>query len=90
MSSQPESLELLIVTIRIHKCDGDESEDDEQQKTDANNETDVVCNSPMTTTLKGVPEKPQSLMYCNFTTMNFYQNVQKFSTRKLAMSEQCN
>ena len=44
MSPQPEPFELLVVTIRVDKDDADEREDDKQQKANADNEPDVICN----------------------------------------------
>ena len=46
VSSEPEPLELLVVTIHVHKDDADKCDDDKQQKTDANDKTNIICNSP--------------------------------------------
>jgi len=43
MSSQPESLELLVVSVRIDEHDRDNRDDHEQQKTDSDDQTYVVC-----------------------------------------------
>jgi len=43
VTSQPESLELLVVSVSVDEYDTDNRDDYEQQKTDSDDQTYIVC-----------------------------------------------
>jgi len=60
--SQPEPFELLVVTVNIDKDDGDERKDEEQENTDAGNQTDIGCNSNRNTETLGTADSAPGLV----------------------------
>jgi len=60
--SQPEPFELLVVTVNIDKDDGDERKDEEQENTDAGNQTNIGCNSNRNTETLGTADSAPGLV----------------------------